>query len=309
MNPLRGAILAASRSQRLRHGVESVPATRRVVDRFVAGETADDALECVHRLVSDSLLATVDHLGEAVTDDAGADATVDAYSALLDALHRKDLARGADVSIKLTALGIAGSPAAALDRARAVLVAARDVGATMTVDMEESALTQTTLDAVRALRDADPTVAAVLQAMLRRTEGDAAALAREGARVRLCKGAYAEDAEVAFRRRRDVDAAYRRCLAVLMAEPSCRPLVATHDPAMVTAALELAAASGRGPCDYELQMLLGVRPAEQLRLRGLGLTVRVYVPFGTEWWGYLMRRLAERPANLAFFLRALATRG
>jgi proline dehydrogenase len=307
VNPLRGGILAASRSARVRRSVESVRATRRVVDRFVAGETVADALECVHRLSGDGLAATVDHLGEEVTDDAGADATVDAYGALLDALASKDLARGADVSVKLTALGLLVDPAAAVDRARAVLAAARHAGATMTVDMEQSALTAATLDAVRALRDEDPSVAAVVQAMLRRTEDDVRQLARDGARVRLCKGAYAEDASVAFQRRSEVDASYRRCLAILMGE-ACRPLVATHDPAMVTAALELAAADGREPGEYELQMLLGVRPDEQLRLRRLGLSVRVYVPFGTEWWGYLMRRLAERPANVAFFARALASR-
>lgn len=308
MNPLRSAILAAARSDRVRAGVESVGATRRVVDRFVAGESTTDALECVHRLTGDGLLATVDHLGEEVTDAAGADATVDAYVSLLDVLGSKDLARGADVSVKLTALGIEADPDGALTRARRILAASRDAGATMTVDMEHSALTDRTLTAVRALREDDSSVAAVLQAMLRRTEADAAALGAQGARIRLCKGAYAEDGDVAFQRRRDVDDSYRRCLEVLFASP-CTPLVATHDPAMVTAALELAAARGRGPADYELQMLLGVRPDEQLRLRGLGLQVRVYVPFGTQWWGYLMRRLAERPANLAFFARAVATRG
>jgi proline dehydrogenase len=307
VNPLRSSILAASRSTRVRGAVEGFSATRRVVDRFVAGGTAKDALECVHRLTADGLAATVDHLGEEVADAAGADATVAAYGALLDALASKDLARGADVSVKLTALGVAQDRTGAIDRARAVLAAARAVGATMTVDMEHSALTSTTLDAVRALRDEDPTVAAVLQAMLRRTEDDARALGAEGARVRLCKGAYAEDADTAFQHRAEVDASYRRCLAALMHAP-CTPLVATHDPAMVTAALEFAAAAGRDPNEYELQMLLGVRPDEQRRLSGLGLTVRVYVPYGTEWWGYLTRRLAERPANLAFFLRALASR-
>ena len=307
MNPLRSAILAASRSTRVRTTVASVSATRRVVDRFVAGATAADALECVHRLTGDGLLATVDHLGEEVDDDAGADATVEAYRALLDALSSKDLAQGADVSVKLTALGLDVGHAGALDRARAVLDSARAVGATMTIDMEHSSRTSVTLDTVRALRDEDPTVAAVLQAMLRRTEDDARALAAEGARVRLCKGAYAEDSDVAYQHRVEVDASYRRCLAILMGS-ACRPLVATHDPSMVTAALELAAAEGRGPGDYELQMLLGVRPDEQLRLRSLGLAVRVYVPYGTEWWGYLTRRLAEPPANLIFFLRALSSR-
>lgn len=307
MNPLRSTILAASRSTRVRATVTSVPATRRVVDRFVAGATAGDALECVHRLTGEGLLATVDHLGEEVADAQGADATVAAYAALLDALASKDLARGADVSVKLTALGLDVDDRGALDRARAVLAAARAAGATMTVDMEHSALTSVTLDVVRELRDEDPSVAAVLQAMLRRTEDDARALAAEGARVRLCKGAYAESADVAFTRRSEVDASYRRCLAVLMGA-ACTPLVATHDPAMVTAALELAAAEGRGPEDFEVQMLLGVRPDEQRRLSSLGFTVRVYVPYGTEWWGYLTRRLAERPANLAFLLRAMASR-
>lgn len=307
MNPLRAAILAASRSSGVRGAVQSIGATRRVVERFVAGASATDALECVHRLTTEGLCATVDHLGEEVADVAGADATVDAYRSLLDALASKDLARGADVSVKLTALGVDQDRAGATDRARAVLAAARAVGATMTVDMEHSSLTSVTLETVRALRDEDPTVAAVLQAMLRRTEGDARALGAEGARIRLCKGAYAEDADVAFQRRAEVDASYRRCLATLMASDAT-PLVATHDPSMVTAALELAAAEGRDPGHYELQMLLGVRPDEQLRLSGLGLTVRVYVPYGTEWWGYLTRRLAERPANLAFFLRAVASR-
>jgi proline dehydrogenase len=290
VNPLRSSILAASRSRHVRHGVESFGATRRVVDRFVAGEGTDDALECVHRLTSEGLLVTVDHLGEEVTDAAGADATVEAYTSLLAALDEKDLARGADVSVKLSALGLMADAHGALERASRILVSAGAVGATMTVDMEHSELTSTTLEVVRSLRDVDPSVAAVIQAMLRRTEDDATQLAAEGARVRLCKGAYAEDATLAFQRRGDVDASYRRCLR------------------MLTAALDLAAAAGRDPGSYELQLLLGVRPDEQRRLRSLGLAVRVYVPFGTEWWGYLMRRLAERPQNLAFFARALASR-
>lgn len=307
MNPLRSSILAASRSAGVRHLVESVPTTRRVVNRFVAGETPADALECVHRLTGEGLLATVDHLGEEVTDDAGADATVAAYVALLEALATKDLARGADVSIKLTALGLDADRVAARRRAHRVLCAARDAGATMTVDMEHSSLTDVTLETVRELRAEDPSVAAVVQAMLRRTERDVERLSSEGARVRLCKGAYAEDEDVAFQRREAVRDSYRRCLAILM-DSACTPLVATHDPEMVAAAMELATSAGRGASGFELQMLLGVRPDEQLRLSGLGLTVRVYVPYGTEWWGYLMRRLAERPANLAFFARAVASR-
>lgn len=307
MNPLRAAILAASRSQRARRAVESFGATRRIVERFVAGEHAADALATVRRLEVEGLRATIDHLGEEVTDAAGAEATVEAYLALLDRLQASGLAKGADVSVKLTALGLDADRDDALDRATRVLAAARGVGATMTVDMEHSELTDVTLSSVRALREVDPSVAVVLQAMLRRTEDDAQAFATEGARVRLCKGAYREHADVAFQRRSEVAASYRRCLSILMASP-CTPLVATHDPAMVAAAVELAAVHGRAPDQFELQMLLGVRPDEQLRLARLGFSVRVYVPFGTEWYGYLMRRLAERPANLAFFLRAMSSR-
>lgn len=308
MHPMRGAILAAARSERVRGVVESVGATRRIVDRFVAGEATADALSCVDRLGTQGLCCTIDHLGEEVADDAGADATVAAYAALLEALATRGLAKGADVSVKLTALGLLASEADARARAAAILDAASSAGATMTIDMEHSALTEVTLSIVRSLRAHDESVAAVIQAMLRRTEADARRLAAEGARVRLCKGAYDEPGSVAFQRRADVDVSYRRCLAALFAA-ECTPLVATHDPAMVTAALELAAAHGRTPQQFELQMLLGVRPDEQLRLRELGLTVRVYVPYGTQWWGYLMRRLAERPSNLAFFARAVATRG
>ncbi len=307
MNPLRAAILAASRSGRARRAVESFGATRRIVERFVAGEHVTDALATVRRLEVEGLRATVDHLGEEVTDAAGAEATVEAYLGLLDRLASSGLANGADVSVKLTALGLDAGRDAALDRATRVLTAAREAGATMTVDMEHSDLTDATLSVVRALRQVDRSVAVVLQAMLRRTEDDARQFAADAARVRLCKGAYREHADVAFQSRAEVAGSYRRCLEILMAS-SCTPLVATHDPAMIAAAVELAAVHGRAPESFELQMLLGVRPAEQLRLAKLGFSVRVYVPFGTEWYGYLMRRLAERPANLAFFLRAMSSR-
>lgn len=307
MNPLRGVILAASRSDRARRGVERLGATRRIVERFVAGEHVSDALSCVRRLEVDGLRATVDHLGEEVSDAAGADATVEAYLALLERLATGGLAKGADVSVKLTALGLDIDRDDALARAMRVLTAAREAGATMTVDMEHSSVTDVTLQTVRTLREADRSVALVLQAMLRRTLDDVREFADDGARIRLCKGAYAEGGAVAFSTREEVRASYRACLAVLMSSP-CTPLVATHDPKLLTSAIELATANGRTPEQFELQMLLGVRPDEQLRLAGLGFGVRVYVPFGTEWYGYLMRRLAERPANLAFFVRALSSR-
>ena len=169
--------------------------------------------------------------------------------------------------------------------------------------MEEHTTTDRTLETVRELRVDHPWVGAVVQAQLRRTEADCGDLAGPGSRVRLCKGAYAEPASVAFTDRADIDAAYTRCLRVLMAGEGL-PMVATHDPRLIDLARDL----GRGR-PYELQMLHGVRPATQEALAAEGETVRVYLPYGTEWFGYFMRRLAERPANLAFFARSLLSRG
>ena len=174
--------------------------------------------------------------------------------------------------------------------------------------MEDHTTTDSTLEVLRDLRQDFPWVGAVLQAYLYRTEADCRDLAVEGSRVRLCKGAYNEPPSVAFASRQDVDRSYVRCLSVLLAGPGY-PMVATHDPRLVAIAGALAARNRRTPADHEYQMLYGIRPDEQRRLAGEGETVRVYVPYGSEWYGYLMRRLAERPANVAFFLRSLLTRG
>ena len=281
--------------------MESFGPAKSVVDRFVGGSTDDEVLRVAHELHSSGRLVTVDHLGEDVVDDAGAEATVRAYETLLPRLASVG---GGDVSIKLTALGLSHDADGALARAQRVVAAATAHHLTVTIDMESSALTDATLTVVRTLRRDTPTVAAVLQAMLRRTESDARELGREGARVRLCKGAYAEDGEVAFQRRGDVTASYVRSLTLLW-ESAGTPLVATHDPRLITTAAELAR---HHPRSFEFQMLYGVRPQEQIRLAQLGHTVRIYVPYGEQWYGYLMRRLAERPANLAFFLRSLGSR-
>ena len=260
-----------------------------------------EVVQVAHSLRFSGLLTTVDHLGEDVTNDAGADATVEAYLELLGALR---LSTDADVSIKLTALGLEHDSSGALDRARRIVAAAQEVAVTVTIDMESSALTEATLHVVRELRTQDPSVAAVLQASLRRTESDARALGAEGARVRLCKGAYAEESSVAFTKRQEIRSSYVRSLTLLW-ESAGTPLVATHDPLMVAAASELAI---HRPRPFEFQMLYGVRPDEQIRLARLGHRVRVYVPYGDEWYGYLVRRLAERPANLVFFLRSLRSK-
>jgi proline dehydrogenase len=277
---------------------------RPVVDRFVAGNDLDAALPVIAGLAADRLV-TVDHLGENVSDRAGIDATVDAYRDLLLWLTAEGLADRVEVSVKLSAVGqgLPDGDALALDGARAICEAAAEAGTTVTVDMEDHTTTDATLATVVALRADFPWVAAVLQSQLRRTEGDCRDLAGPGSRVRLCKGAYDEPESVAFTDRADVDRSYVRCLKILFAGEGL-PLVATHDPRLVAIAQHL----GRDR-PYELQMLYGVRPGAQVDLAAAGERMRVYVPYGTQWYGYFMRRLAERPANVAFFLRALATRG
>jgi proline dehydrogenase len=173
--------------------------------------------------------------------------------------------------------------------------------------MEDHTTTDATLEAITDLRADFPWVGAVLQSYLRRTEGDCRDLATSGSRVRLCKGAYDEPDSVAFTRRADVDSSYRRCLQVLV-EGGGYPMIATHDPALIAVASSLVRSSGRTSDSYEFQMLYGVRPDEQERLVTSGCAVRVYVPYGDDWYGYFVRRLAERPANVGFFLRAMSSR-
>lgn len=302
-------LLGASRRPELRRLVVGTPATRRVVDRFVAGETLDEALAVVRSLTRGGIAVTLDHLGEGVTDRAEAVRSRDAYLALLDGLAPLDLGRAAEVSVKLSAFGQAlpgGGTDLALELVRPVAEAASAIGTTVTLDMEESATVDSTLAVLAELRRDHPGTGAVLQAALHRTLADAEALAVPGSRVRLVKGAYDEPPSVAFRSRGDVDAAYARCLGVLMRGPG-HPMVGTHDPRLLSVARRLAAQQGRKPDSWEVQMLYGIRAAEQRRLAAEGLCVRAYVPYGADWYGYFMRRLAERPANLRFFLRSLVT--
>ncbi|MGC7093737.1 proline dehydrogenase family protein [Amycolatopsis lurida] len=305
MNPVRSTILAAAGNDRLRRLVATAPGTRSVVERFVAGESCARAVEAVRGLVADGLTATLDYLGEDTTDVELAERTVRTYLTLLDQLHGEGLARYAEVSVKLSAVGQKLSERLSLDNAHRICAAAEQCGTTVTFDMEDHTTTDATLAAVGQLRRTWPWVGAVLQSYLRRTEADAVALA--GSRVRLCKGAYAEPESVAFATAREVDLSYVRAANALLAGDGY-PMFATHDPRLVEIAGERARWYGRKQGSYEFQMLYGIRPDEQRRLAGEGETVRVYVPFGEQWYGYLMRRLAERPANLGFFLRALASR-
>ncbi|MCF2528147.1 proline dehydrogenase family protein [Yinghuangia soli] len=299
-------LLTASRSDRLRDFVATAPVTRPVVDRFVAGEGLPDALAAVRDLTDAGLDVTIDHLGEDITDPAQAEANRDAYLALLAAAAPLGAGPRVEVSVKLSAFGQALGPDGhelALANVRPVCAAAAKAGTTVTLDMEDHTTVDSTLAILDELRKDYPGTGAVLQSYLFRTEEDCRRLAVEGSRVRLVKGAYREPASVAHQDRREVDLAYVRCLKILMAGGG-HPMVATHDPRLIAITLDLALRNERVPGSYEFQMLYGIREPEQRRLAEAGEQVRVYVPFGTDWYGYFTRRLAERPANVAFFLRS-----
>lgn len=311
---LRPAILAAARGDVVRRAAQRLPVTRRVVRRFVPGETIESALNGIAALRSSGRLVSVDYLGEDVLSADDADAAVQVYLELIDGLGRLDaggdVVRPLEVSIKLSALGQTlgrDGHKIARENAWSICDAARRAGVWVTVDAENHTTTESTLSIVRDLRAEFAWLGVALQAYLRRTPGDCEEFAASGARVRLCKGAYDEPASVAYRGRAEVTEAYLACLRVLMTGTGY-PMVASHDPAVINAAGAIARESGRGAGEFEYQMLYGIRDDEQRRLTGAGNHVRVYLPFGTQWYGYFMRRLAERPANLTFFLRALVGR-
>jgi proline dehydrogenase len=300
-------LMWASRRPQIKRAITAAPVTRGVVRRFVAGESIEDALRVTHQLTAQGLFVSLDHLGEDTRDAQSASAAVDAYRALAARLAAEGLAARAEMSVKLSAVGQALDEAMALDNARLICDAARTAGTTVTIDMEDHTTTDSTLRIVGHLREDFPTTGAVLQASLRRSEEDCRRLGIPGSRVRLCKGAYQEPTSLAWQRRDDIRAAFVRCLRVLIAGGAL-PMAATHDPKLIDATGRLVAAM-RGPgFGHEYQLLHGIRPDEQRRLAMAGETVRVYVPFGVQWYGYLMRRMAERPANTALFLRALMSR-
>ncbi|MFT4294204.1 MAG: proline dehydrogenase family protein [Micropruina sp.] len=315
-NPLRPILLAAGRSTWVERLVTRLPLTRSLVTRFVPGADQRAVVDTVRRLLAQGRMISVDYLGEDITTADEAQATVDAYLALLEEFGKlsvEPLDGGCcrlEVSIKLSALGQSlpgDGEALALGHALTICRAAEAVGCWVNVDAEDHTTTDSTLRIVRQLREEFPDVATVLQAYLHRTEQDCRDLSGPRSRIRLCKGAYKEPAEVAFQSPAEVNASYLRCLEVLM-QGEGYPMVASHDPAMIEGAQRLADQAGRGSDRFEFQMLYGIRDAEQTRLVEAGFRLRTYVPFGDDWFGYFMRRLAERPANLVFFLRSLVGR-
>ncbi len=315
---LRTAMLAASRNEGIERLVTKAPISRSVVRRFVGGVDTAAAVDSAGALIRDGLAVTLDHLGEDTSDLAHARSVVDAYLELLGSLERSGLTERlapltarSEISLKLSAIGRAlpgDGEKIALDHAREICMVAERVGATVTLDMEDHTTTDSTLGILRDLRADFPHTGAVLQSYLRRTLLDCRELSGAGSRVRLCKGAYREPSSVAFQRRHEVDLSYVRCMNVLLSDDGY-PMFATHDPRLIAIALERARFYGKAPGEHEFQMLYGIRPDEQRRLADAGHTVRIYVPYGAQWYGYLMRRLAERPANLTFFGRALFSKG
>lgn len=300
---LRPLILTLAKSGMAERFVTSTPVVRGISRRFVAGYEQRDVIEAVRRLNERGFEATVSLLGEEVTDAAAAEADVREFEAYIDAVARGGLR--SHVSVKLTQLGLSFDRELALRSLTRVLECAQRAGTFVRVDMEDSRYTQPTLDIVRKARRSHDNVGAVIQAYLHRSEGDIEALATEGVPVRIVKGAYREPAAVALQQKRDVDAAYVRLVERYMqrAAPGAWLAVATHDERMIAAALKAAARHAFGRERLEFQMLYGIRVDLQRRLLGEGQRVRVYVPYGSHWYPYLMRRLAERPANLWFFLR------
>jgi proline dehydrogenase len=300
---LRRSLIAASDSTALRRVAEEVPAARAVAMRFVAGETLDHALAAADDLTRRGMAVSLDYLGESVDDPSVAEQAAEVYRDALDRLAT--IGADASVSCKPTQLGVEIDRDLCRELLGRVSDHAASTGAAVTLDMEGSRHTQSTVDLVLALRGlGHANVGCAVQAYLHRTPDDVAKLTAAGASLRLCKGAYAEPPEIAHQDRREVDAAYAR-LADRLLRVAPYPRIATHDHRLIHHAKNAARRHQRPPDDFEFQMLYGVRTPLQQALVADGYRVRIYVPFGGEWYPYFMRRLAERPANLVFFLRAL----
>ncbi|MBT2472484.1 proline dehydrogenase family protein [Streptomyces sp. ISL-66] len=303
------AILAASRSDKMRRIVSAAPVTKPVVNRFIPGETVDQVIPIVEDLTAKGLEVTLDVVGEDITTVEQSHAARDAYLQLIERLARLGLGETVEMSVKLSMFGQAleGGHELALANVRPVVEAAAAIGTTVTLDAED----HTTLDSMFAiheeLRRDFPQTGCVIQAYLFRTEADARRLAAAGSRVRIVKGAYKEPAEVAYQDKAEIDKAYVRILKILM-DGDGYPMIGSHDPRLIAIGQELARKAGRKLDEYEFQMLYGIRGEEHLRLAAEGHRMRVYTAYGTDWYGYFMRRLAEKPANLLFFLRSMITK-
>jgi proline dehydrogenase len=300
---LRSAFIALSTNQPMRRFSESSSIGRKLSSRFVAGLEVEDALQTAERLNKQGMTATLDSLGESVSTEAEAHRSAEIYHRLLDAIAAQKLK--ANISVKLTQMGLEMSPELAYTIAAGLTEHARATNNFVRIDMEGSHLTQVTLDLVHHLHAREEYkdhIGIVIQAYLFRSEADIQQLVSEGIRVRLCKGAYQEPPTIAFAQKTDTDTNYVRLSGILLSSPIYHGL-ATHDEAMIAAAKAFATQHKIDPGRFEFQMLYGVRRDLQRKLVAEGYNVRVYIPFGREWYPYFMRRLAERPANVLFLAR------
>jgi len=305
MSVLRSAFIALSHNRPLRTFSEHSSLGNKLSSRFVAGLEIDDALRVAEQVNRQGMLVTLDSLGESVTTEAEATRSADVYHRLLDEIAARKLK--SNISVKLTQMGLTQDPALAERIAANLTQHARATGNFVRIDMEDSSLTQITMDIVRRIHaqpDLADAVGIVIQSYLFRSQSDIEQLIADGIRVRLCKGAYKEPPEVAFPSKADVDANYIKLANLLLQSPIYHGL-ATHDENMIAAAKSFAAAHNIPPSHFEFQMLFGVRRDLQRKLVAEGYNVRVYVPFGREWYPYFMRRLAERPANVFFIAKQL----
>lgn len=305
---MRTALIALSKNKILQDLIVRFPVSRRMARRFVAGETLEDAIAAVKNLNEQGMLATLDHLGENVGSETEALAAADEYLVALDALFAAQVQ--ANVSVKLTQMGLDLGDDFCYDNVRRLVRKAAELGNFVRIDMEGSPYTERTLGIYRRLRQRHSNVGIVVQAYLHRTQSDVEALISEGiGHFRLCKGAYDEPATIAYRERTQVTQAYneltRICLSPQGRGKGAYAGVASHDEEVINFTRAYAYQHDIPPTAYEFQMLYGIRRELQTALVQRGYQMRVYVPYGTHWYPYFMRRLAERPANLLFFLRAL----
>jgi proline dehydrogenase len=297
---LRSILLKFSKSKSFAHWVTTNATTRRMSHRFVAGETLEEALQ-VARVCNDAgMHATLDYLGENVSTIADAQKARDAYLEIFDRIAQERL--HANVSCKLTQLGLDISPEFCEGMVLSIAERAAANDSFLRIDMEGSTYTQRTVDLVKRVRAQTPAVGTVIQSYLYRSESDINDLLSVGCRIRLCKGAYKEDVEVAYPRKADVDGNYIRLMQMLLPSGFYHG-IATHDPKMIAATIRWAAEKQISKDDFEFQMLYGIRTDLQRRLVRDGYRLRIYIPYGRDWFPYVMRRLAERPANLMFFVR------
>ena len=299
---MRSLFISLSQRRSLARMAVRSPLTRPVVARFVAGETLEAAMPAIAALKDAGLRTTVDVLGESVSSPELASAAADRYVATLPALASRGL--DANVSVKLTQMGLEMDRELCRANVMRILDAARAVDGFVRFDMEDHPQTDATLAIWPAAHEAYPQTGVVIQAALRRSSADVQRILAAGGRVRLCKGAYDEPRSVAYVNKSTVDANYAKLMERLLKSGSYHAL-ATHDPKLIARAIAISEREGIGADRFEFQMLYGVRRDLQRMLVGRGYTVRIYVPYGHEWYPYFMRRLAERPANVGFMLRAI----